>query len=350
MMEIFLLADAHHRIGTGHVLRCLWLAEAIRERGGKVRFLLRESARFARERVEAEGFPALLVPDEQLGDAGVLLERVQGCAKTANPWVLTDGDEAGWYELGFQRALRSAGIRLMMIVFPIEGRFEVDILHNQNPRSLDHTYRLLPATRLLAGPAYLILAPAFRTMGWKQPEASIRTVFVNFGGADPQDQTVRVCRLLNERFPHWAQLVVIGGLYSRRPELEGLLKEKPEGPPSRLYQNTPAMASLMREADLAITAGGLTAWELGTLGVPNIVLPGSERECLTADYLAKRGKIFFPGPAREVGDDELWRLLVALEKNPAQRRGQSRGLFELLNPRGIERVVDALYEMYSPAP
>jgi UDP-2,4-diacetamido-2,4,6-trideoxy-beta-L-altropyranose hydrolase len=348
MMEVFLLADAHHRIGTGHVTRCLWLAEAIRERRGRACFLLRESARFARERVEAEGFPVLLVPDEQLDDAGTLLDQVKRRAEMANPWMLTDGDEAGWYELDFQRAIRSAGVRLMMIVFPIEGRFEVDILHNQNPRSLDHTYELLPDTRLLAGLEYLILAPVFRNSSWKPPEKAIRTVFVNFGGADPQDQTIRVCRLLNDRFPQWTQIVVVGGLYNHRAALEKTLKAKTEGPPSRLYQNTPAMAELMREADLAITAGGLTAWELGILGVPNVVLPGSERERLTADYLAERGKIFFPGPAREVTEDDLCRLLALLEKEPERRQRQSRGLFELLNPQGIERVVDALFEMHSP--
>jgi len=339
---VFFLADASPSTGSGHVLRCIWLAEVLREGGHTCTFLLREGADFAREKVRAADFEHIVLAESSLTDAGLLANPIlAGSIPGPYPWLVIDDDRSAFYQPTFHRAIRERGIRLMMIVFRIEGAFDVDILHNQNPRALDHCYEVRPETELLLGLEYFIAAPAFREgrIGRQPPVSAVRRVFLNFGGRDVGGLTLRILGLLLAAFPALEYVVVVGGLY---PGWEALQAFASQYPGVELYRNTNRMRELMAGCDLAVTAGGFTAWELGLLEVPNLVLPSSEREIRTAAKLDELGSIFFAGPAPQLSDDAFLDIFSRILQDPAERRERAGRMRDRINPQGVLAVAEKI--------
>lgn len=345
MIDVFICTDASRLIGTGHLVRCLLLAEKLQKRGASIHFILKSSSTYAHDLTRSRQFSFSILPDHHFTHVSYLLDTIKK-GKYTPKWLLIDSDEPGFYDLSFQDQIREQGVRLGMIVFKTGGVFHVDLLHNQNPLALTADYQTLANTEQLLGLRYVILKDEYAALqGQVDPEKSRRIdqVLINFGGVDIQNKTGRIVRLLLEHFPDWQLILVLGAMYDRVDELQGLLKGVAEDR-YRIYVNTPAMPQLMAEADLAITGGGLTAWELGVLYTPNLVIPSSGREVQTAERLAELSLIYYFGPDGEVSDQELIQGLKAIEAEPEKRLGVVQRMASELDVNGADEVARIICE------
>jgi UDP-2,4-diacetamido-2,4,6-trideoxy-beta-L-altropyranose hydrolase len=229
------------------------------------------------------------------------LVRHRDAAATNVPGPMTvlvvDDHREAFYASDFQQGIREAGFRLVMITFRHDVRFAADIVHNQNLLALEHDYGVADHTRLLLGPRYAVLDDAYRHPRSERagvPERA-RVVLVTFGGADRTNQSRKVVEALASlEDPPDRVILVVGGLYTHAEEL----KEYVDGLPDlavELHVNTSKMPELMAASDLAVSSGGLTAWELACLGVPNIILSTADAERQTGRLLSRRDYAHYLG-------------------------------------------------------
>src|ERR1022692_1556760 len=125
---LLIRADASVAIGTGHVMRCLALAQAWQDAGGPVTFVMAESTPAIEERLRSEGVGLIRI--EGVPGSDFDSEQLLAVARTRGPsWVVVDGYEFGE---GYQRALKNG--RLKVVLIDDNGRsgtYAADVVLNQ---------------------------------------------------------------------------------------------------------------------------------------------------------------------------------------------------------------------------
>ncbi len=185
--HLIICAESGVQIGTGHVMRCLALAQAWKRAGGPVTFLLREGMSGIEERIRAEGILLETLPKESEASAEAF---VRAALRAGAPIAVLDGYGFGARE---QQMLSGAGIRVLTIDdYGHATDYPVRWLLNQNSYAVPEMYHGTNA-RLLLGPAYALLRDEFLPwLGWKRsiPDRA-RKILITIGGSDPDNASVK---------------------------------------------------------------------------------------------------------------------------------------------------------------
>ena len=333
---LFIRADASAEIGTGHVMRCLALAQAWQERaeGGDLNTEMPEQAQVVfvcaclpealEQRLKKEGCEVVRIeaePGSSEDRARTLAIAQEYLPSTINhqpltprPWFVLDGYS---FDMAYQRAMRAAGFRLLVVDdYNHLPEYECDILLNQNLGADTYDYKVNPEAERLLGPKYALLRWEFRNAraeldarGWTfgmeaaPPETRENATHWELEGRPPCRPGSRGAGPDDAKItPPIAHniLVTMGGadLHGMTGKVVAALSQLP-GPPLHIravtgaaagpdeslqkrlisplhriewLQNVEDMPGLMQWADLAISAAGSTCWELMCLGVPMMVV------------------------------------------------------------------------------
>ena len=162
--ELMLIrADAGPAIGSGHIMRCLALAEAWKDNGGGVIVVLATSAPSLEELLTSEVTGILHISCEP-GSRQDAYDTVRIAQDRAVTWIVVDG-----YHFGaeYQKIIRDAGFSLLVIDdYGHATHYYADIVLNQNAYAdmsiyPDHE----PATRFLLGTRYALIRREFLAWG-----------------------------------------------------------------------------------------------------------------------------------------------------------------------------------------
>ncbi len=321
-------------------MRCLALAQAVKSDGGRAVFLSNCRVESLRKRVETAGirFYALngLYPD-----SCDLVETLGLFGKLQVDWIVADG-----YHFGpaYQQAVRSAGCRLLVIDdFAHLSEYHADLLLNQNLNAELLRYRGDSDTRLLLGTRYALLRLEFlKWRGWRReiPEMG-RKVLVTMGGADPNNVTLQIIRVL-QRIPRdkIEAKIVVGPANPHLAELSRIVGGKDTH--LRLLTDTTDMPEVMAWADVAIAAGGSTCWELAFMGLPSVLMVLADNQEGIADSLDRAGIAVNLGWHHRVPDGLLTETLRSLLVSPQRRHQMSRSGQQVIDGGGAGRVITAL--------
>jgi spore coat polysaccharide biosynthesis predicted glycosyltransferase SpsG/ribosomal protein S18 acetylase RimI-like enzyme len=210
-----------------------------------------------------------------------------------------------------------------------------EVLVNPNLGAMpgDYTGLVPPAARLLLGTRYVLLRPQFlaaRRAG-RGPVGPVARVLITMGGSDPTDATATVVTAVRSALPDARIDVVLGALHKGEPIL---------GPDINTHRaiGGEAMADLMREADLAIGAGGTTSWERCALGLPTVILRVARNQDTIARRLDAVGAAVDAGPVEQLDVAALSRLIRRLAEEPSIRQVISDRAWNLVDARGTERL------------
>lgn len=282
-------ADANEQIGTGHVMRCLALAQAWQEVGGAAHFLGNVAPMLeARLRAEGMGTSQLnAVP----GDSADAAQSIALAREMEAAWVVADGYQ---FDAANQQAIKEAGLRLLFLDdYGHASHYCADLVLNQNIYAHPSLYaKREPYTTLLLGTRYALLRREFWPWcGWQRKIPPVaRRVLVTLGGADPNNITPKVIQALGlVRVSSLETVVVVGGSNPYYEELQAAARHSSFA--IRLEHNVANMASLMARADVAVSAGGSTCWELAFMGLPSIVLALAENQDAIAEGLDSAGVV-----------------------------------------------------------
>jgi UDP-2,4-diacetamido-2,4,6-trideoxy-beta-L-altropyranose hydrolase len=337
---LLIRADANARMGTGHLMRCLALAQAWQAQGGEAVFITACSNDGLRQRLFDEGFQVIAV--------GGLHPNPADWASTSKPlvahpgaWVVLDGYH---FDPSYQLRIKEAGHPLLVIDDMAHlDHYYADVVLNQNIHAGQLDYAREPYTRLLLGTRYVLLRREF--WPWRQWQREVsevaRRVLVTLGGADPDNQTRKVIRALQQIDVDGLEaVVVVGASNPHYQELEFAIRNSQFT--VRLARNVYNMPELMAWADVAVSAGGSTCWEIAFMGLPNVVLMLAENQREVAEGLDRYGVALNLGWYTGISESSLARVLNDIISDPTRRKATSEKGKQLVDGTGVERVAATL--------
>jgi UDP-2,4-diacetamido-2,4,6-trideoxy-beta-L-altropyranose hydrolase len=339
--RLLVRADADARMGTGHLMRCLAMAQAWHDAGGRVSFLTACRLPELNARLTSEGVQVEPLSSEP-GSDNDAEETREAAQRLGAGWVVLDGYH---FTGAFQRRIRGEGVRLLALDdYGHADHYAADLVLNQNLYAAEDLYRARePYTSLLLGTRFALLRREFWPWrGWKRVvPAAARKVLVTLGGSDPDRVTLKVVEALGKvQLPGLEAMVVVGGGNLRGDELEAAARRH-EGI-IHLRSNVTDMPELMAWADVAVAAGGTTTWERALLGLPSLVIVLAENQRKLADAVRQAGLGWDLGWHERVGVPALVDSLERLLANAEERSTMARRGPELVDGHGAARVTALL--------
>ena len=331
--------DASIAIGTGHVMRCLALAQAWQDAGGHAIFAMAEATPAVEERLRNEGVELARVA-VRAGSAADAEETAQLAHKHSASWVVVDG-----YEFGteYQASLKSRGLKVLFIDDNGHaGHYSADLVLNQNAHAREAFYPSRdPSTRLLLGPRFAMLRREFTSWrGWnRETPAVARRLLVTMGGSDPGNVTEQAVQAILAE-PSLKATVVVGGSNPHLPKLRGLVAGAHRD--VHLVEDVTNMPELIANSDVAISGAGTTSLEMCFLGLPALLIVLADNQRPAAEELNRRGAAINLGKSAEIRPSTLSSCLTRLVSSHATRKAMSERSRELVDGHGAERVVRAL--------
>lgn len=337
-MKVFFRVDASAQIGIGHLMRCLTLAEALRERGVGIRFFCREHTGNLIALLHQKAMPVTVLPSQaindltfaedyaawlgvtQVEDAGQTIEAING---EKPDWLVVDhyGLDIEW-----EQRLRPHVSKLIVIEDLANRHHDCDVLLDQNYSDggeKRYGYLVPENCRLLLGPRYALLRSEYsahrKTL--RTRNGQVRKVLVFFGGTDPQNMTGLALEALSQAALRHLDVDVVVG--SNNPHRETLAKQARERPQTTIYGPLPHLADLMAQADLAIGAGGATTWERMCLGLPTVVISIAENQRTASEALAKVQLVQYAGHFSDMNIETLSQLLRQFSHDAERLAGLS---------------------------
>lgn len=332
--RILFIANAGPQVGGGHVMRSLSLARALGEHGAECVFLAPPDAAAILDAFA----PDMAREDATSLEPDALLDAVTG--------VRFDAVVFDHYGLGRQEHEAIAHGRPSLVIDDLADRpLGGDLILDSGPARTPADYALLvDGARLLLGPGYAPLRPEFaalRASAVARRGGPVERVLIALGMTDVGSITSRVVDRLRQRAGQVAFDVVLG---SGSPSLPGLRRVAAHDGRLHLHVDAQDMADLILRADIAIGAGGSTAWERCTLGLPSLTIILAENQRAATFALAERDATLAVDAADGDFDKAFDRAAVRLMTDPATRARLTAASLEVCDGLGAARTAEAFLE------
>ena len=349
-MKVVIRADASVEIGTGHVMRCLALADMLKRKGAEVAFVCRimsgDMCDFIREKgfrvfpIHCSRFPSLDFFDWR-GDIEDTLSILRELGTI--DWLILDhyGVVKKWEEM-----VRPFVGKIMVIDDLPDRDHDCDLLLDQNLfTAIENRHEALVPShcRKLLGPRFALLRPEFREArkNSEPRNGEMERILIFFGGVDLSNQTektIEAMRMLRE--PDIALDVVVGASNPHKEKIESICAATPS---CSYHCQVPNMAELMNRAKLCIGASGTTTWERCCIGLPSVTVVVAENQLDTADKLHSVGVTFNLGWHEDVTADQIAATIKRLLSDKERLSDMSAKAMQLVDGRGVGRVSRFLF-------
>ena len=379
---VVIRADANSKIGMGHVMRCLSVADALVKRGEEVLFVtaddtpvplltkkgvpyrvlhtdyadmeaeLPELLAVLRELTLRAESPEMVLP--QMPSQGA--ESPEEALPQRNTAILVDS----YYVTEKYLAALKKRITTIYMDDIYAFSYPVDMLINYNIYGEEMGYEKDAAfadTKLLLGTEYVPLREEFSVgAGYVQSRKKLSEgagnvapaadgdILITTGGSDSFNLAGQLLMeamkydALKEKEYH----VVSGSLNPHIGELQALAKKHEN---IHIHCNVTNMAELMAESEVALSAGGSTLYELCAVGVPVIAFSFAENQEHLVQTFVKRGIAQYGGNYRTDGNKMIQNTIAGLEKlcgDEALKTEYRRKALQLVDGKGAERIAEAL--------
>ena len=372
-MKILIRTDASQQIGSGHVMRCLTLANELRQKA-HVSFICQELPGNMCDYIKQQGYPvhsnAILATENKLID-----------------WLIVDhySLDAQW-----ETTMRPYVRNIMVIDDMANRKHDCDLLLDQNLyMDMESRYHdLVPQhCKQLLGPKYALLRPEFLSSrkNLRKRNGSIKRILIFMGGSDPTNETAKALEAIklyctkskivistNERnlggtqispvgrndsntsimnvrsilnSPEIAVDVVVGASNPHKEQIKQLCLSLPN---INYYCQVSNMAELMVKADLAIGAGGSTNWERCCLGLPSLVITIAENQEELTQTLHEQAYLISLGTKEKVSAETILHKLCDILNEPELVLSFINKGKQLVDGNGAKRVSSMIEETQIP--
>ena len=324
----------------GHLRRCLTLAQELKEQGGEIFFACRlESFNIEKHMVHIaagwEEYDWSLTPEE---DARKV---IQSYRKYHADSLIIDHyrvDET------YQRTLYESGVKWLQ--FDGAARYPIwaDWLLNMSPAASEELYEKLKPrkeTRLLLGPRYALLRKEFRQWSLRGNKGGpVRRIFLTFGGGDDRGATVFCLEVMQSLSEDMERIVLLS---SANPRKDDILKWNRENRTNtRIILDAEETAPYMASADLAITAGGMTVFEMAVLGIPVLIMQIADNQVPITKAWQQCGYGIDLGHLDQLHQGTLLQGMISLMQDAGRRQAMSTTGQAMVDGEGTRRVARAL--------
>ena len=336
-------ADASIGSGTGHLMRCISLAQSLKDAGGEVTFAVAESPESTIEKIRTE-FEVVKVKSDS-GTEKDVAETIEKAFACNSKWIVVDGYH---FSSKYQESIKKSGLKLLFLDdYGHCDKYSAEIILNQNSYASEKYYPKTDIfTRLLLGTKYSSIRREFlkyKNFSKKTPKIATK-VLVTMGGSDPLNTTLKILNSIKKMKERQLDVkIVLGGA---NPHLQSIEKEIKKSPNLQILMNVSNMPELMAWADLAISGGGTTCWEICLMKLPNMILYCADNQVPIAESLDKAGAAVNLGMTSEISEQSISKKIETLICDFRRREGMSEEAGKLVDGLGAERVAE---EMSAPS-
>lgn len=362
-MRVAFRTDASINIGTGHVMRCLTLANALLERGCETLFICREHEGNLIDFIRSNGHGVAPLSCGQIStwenapphatwlgstlnlDADSTASALASAGWTSEErpdWIVVDhyALDASW-----ESRFHQQGAQLLVIDDLADRDHECDILLDQNlfpDMEQRYRFRVPSQTRVLLGPKFSLLRKEFVNLRKRiKPRAGpISRSLIFFGGADPQGVTLMALDAWERSAPAGAFAEVVVG--KSNPYREIIRNRCESLDNARFHVQVSNMAELMANADIALGAGGTTTWERCCLGLPAICLSLADNQVAVGEAAAAAGLVYYLGRADKTSTDKMASTLISIAEHPDAVRRMSEACMATVDTGGTALILEAM--------
>ena len=347
---LYIRADGNERIGTGHIMRCLAIAQAIKRQGGNAVFLVAEEA--LEPLIRQHGFEAVCLK-AQWDDLEQELEGLADLIRQEGiPVLLVDS----YYVT--PRYLETLGQYTKLAYIDDLGlcAYPVDLLIRYGlcaaPAALKSRSARNPAGQadrscpgILEGCRYVPLQSQFSAVPRRETAGQAARILVLTGGTDPFHAALGIAEYAASAEKYRGLVFdIVCGRYN--PDYERLRELAMENQQIEVYRNVTDMAGRMQEADIAITAGGTTVYELCACGTPSVCYVMADNQMPNARALAREGLMLYGGDVRQGHwQEEVFVRLDRLLADAGLRKEMAAGMQRLVDGKGADRIARALWRL-----
>lgn len=350
---VVIRADANSKIGMGHVMRCLSVADALLKRGEEVLFVTADDTPVPL--LTKKGIPYCVLHTDYADMEAelpelweVLRELPQGAESPdaalpqKNTSILVDS----YYVTEKYLAALKKRITTIYMDDIYAFSYPVDMLINYNIYGEEMGYEKDAAfadTKLLLGTEYVPLREEF-SAGEQQRTAANCGILITTGGSDSFNLAGQLLTeamkydALKEKEYH----VVSGSLNPHIGELQALAQKHEN---IHIHCNVTNMAELMAESKVALSAGGSTLYELCAMGVPVIAFSFAENQERLVQTFVKRGIAQYGGNYRTDGNKMIQNTIAGLEtllEDENLRTEYREKARTLVDGKGADRIAEAI--------
>lgn len=328
-MKILIRADGSLKIGLGHIFRCVTIAKKFKELSPKseIYFVTNSDPKIKNDLLK--DYVCLNPLKDQ--------DKLEDMIKSSDVFISDLLDTSNLYIS--QIKMLNPQIKVVCIDnnTNLKRIKSADIVFNANV--FNRSNFVESGTNYYLGTKYMILREEFEHLREKRDVTKSQNVFISFGGSDEKGCTLKTLESLKNFKEELIFLVVIGPLFSFSKDLERIAdldkRIKIFKEPSNIYD-------LMGQASLAITAAGITLYELSTLGVPSIVIPQVDHQKIIAEAFAESGSCVNLGDKPSVQDisDNLRRLLL----NESIRKALHKNSMKFVDGNGLKRFTKIILD------
>ena len=315
---IAIRVDGNPQIATGHVMRCLAIANGLKKAGQTPLFIVADDN--SEQLLHPSGYQIINLHtqwdmlDSEIPQITAVLRQHTISKLIVDTYFITET---------YLSALED-----VCPVIYIDDlnlfRYPVSVVVNYNIYAFDIPYEEIyrgTKTKLLLGPQYAPLREEFQNI---EPciRDTVQRILITVGGSDRYNIAGKILReiTVDERFSGIEFHVVAGRLNPHIEELHGLAEDNPL---IHIHQNVTEMAKLMQSCDLAVTAGGSTMYELCACGVPSVCFSWADNQLMSVRAFSEKGIVPCAGDMR--GEEEgcvyqILNLLVTYVSDRTVRR------------------------------
>lgn len=336
MKTIIFKTDASINIGFGHLRRCVTLAKQLLKQGCLVHFLINNNhaaINFLKQECleynivsesDNENFIETQNKIEQLGAVILVVDsyrvQLEELHKITIPKVYLD--DLGTTDCVFD-----------LIVNP-------SIFLKQDE---------MKDPRFLYGPRYALLREEFSRKIAKKVSDKVEKVLLTLGGSDPNNHTLQLLQCMHNKCPELEIVTILGPFFTEEVKKE--IVNYVIGKETITIEDSPgSLPLLMSEADLVVSAGGQTTYELAALGCPAIILSVADNQASNIEMFTKSGALCFIGSIDQESIEQVFsNTLSDLLSDKNKREAMSEAAMQLVDGFGAQRVAVEICSLKSVA-
>ena len=334
---VFFRADGNLILGTGHVMRCLSFALALKEKGEEVRFITADDS--LKQLIESRGFADLVLGTDYT-DMESELDILDGLIREYHPdkIVVDSYYVTKQYLSNLNHKVSTAYIDdLMSFAYP------VDVLINYNVYADENVYRdlykqeMVKEPLMVLGPKYAPLRKEFSNVYDSRIRTIAEDVLILTGGSDSLHVAMGIADIIRRRNSKIRYHFVVGAL---SPDKEKLERISASCKNIIVHCNVTDMKRLMCSCDVAVSAAGSTQYELCACAIPVINYVLADNQIPGAEGFEQKGIMLYAGDVRTEKDffGKICNMVDSLIKDYKKRLDLSKKAKALVDGNGAERL------------
>ena len=338
MRRIYFRCDASTSIGSGHVIRCITLANFLKKKKFDTIFISKKlnGNLFSLILKEKHKIISLSKKSTMKNEVKEIFKKLKNF-NNKKDWMVVDH-----YSIGKKWESKIiTKIPKLFVIDDLCDKFHLgNVLLNQNYLpGIKKKYRkvLSSKTKTLLGPKYAILNPEYKkarkNVNLKKDKKFTR-VIIFFGGADDKNFTIKCLNIfLKYNLQNIKLDVVIGQSNKKKKIIKSMVKDTKY---ANLHIQISSLCALMRSADFYLGSGGTTTWERCSLGLPSIVIATGKNQISYNQELDKKGVLKYLGTAEKVNEKQIMSAILKFISSKSNK--MSENAKKITDGKGINLI------------